>query len=132
LTGLFERRIFPPISLARKKVPTRRIINVLVILASFVNAVPARADFHPITFRNDPIQDDLVGSGFEVKPLPTARGNKRETLDGKIAQTWRSLARQMRWLASFLDGRDSEELLARAADYEARAENLRARSTDDA
>lgn len=65
-----------------------------------------------------------MGSGFEIEAEPSARGNKREAPARKIAQTWRKLAGQMRWLASFLEGRESEELLARAADYEARAKQL--------
>jgi hypothetical protein len=102
----------------------RHIVNALVLIGAFVNAVPARADFHPIKFVHDPVQDDLMGSGFEVERAPTARAAKREAPDRKIAETWRRLAGQLRWLASSVEGDKSEELLARANDYEARARQL--------
>lgn len=104
----------------------RYIVNALVLIAAFVNAVPARADFHPTRFTHDPVQDDLMGSGFEIERPPTARAAKRDAPDRKIAETWRRLAGQLRWLASSVEGDKNEELLARAEDYEARARQLEA------
>jgi hypothetical protein len=102
----------------------RWIINAVVITGAFVNAVPDRAELHPIKFIHDPIEDDLMGSGFEVERVPVARAARREAPDQRIAETWRRLAKQLRWLASFSEGGGGKDLLARADEYEARAEQL--------
>jgi hypothetical protein len=73
--------------------------------------VPDRAEFHPIRFIPDP-KEDLMGAPASGSSGRRQRTAKREAPDRKIAQTWRGLAGQLRWLASFIDGHQ-HELLAR-------------------
>lgn len=100
-----------------------RYLLAIVVFASFVNAVPSRAEFHPIRWRGDPYSDDLMGSGLEVpdgEPLRRIAACEEPT-ERKVARQWRDLAARVRRLAALNSGEQRERLLARAQEFEERA-----------
>ncbi|HZB93542.1 MAG TPA: hypothetical protein VE397_18990 [Stellaceae bacterium] len=100
-----------------------RCLLAVVVVAAFVNAVPSRAEFHPIRWRGDPYSDDLMGSGFEARdgePLGSAAACEEPT-ERKVARQWRDLAARVRRLAALNSGEQRERLLARAQEFEERA-----------
>jgi hypothetical protein len=100
-----------------------RYLLAFMVFGAFVNAVPSRAQFHPIRWCGDPIADDLVGSGFEARdcqPLLRAAACD-EPVEDKIARQWRDLARRVRRLAALSTQQEQPRLLALAEQYESRA-----------
>lgn len=56
---------------------TNRYLLAFVVLGALVNAVPSRAEFHPIRCRHDPVNDDLMGSGRETGECVSVRAAMR-------------------------------------------------------
>jgi hypothetical protein len=80
-----------------------------VVLAGFVNAVPSLAEFHPLDTARAPIDDDLMGSGYEPGlATPLSRAVRRQDRSpgknllsrGEIEEARRRLEREMRVAAA--------------------------------
>jgi hypothetical protein len=80
-----------------------------VVLAAFVNAVPSLAELHPLGAARAPIDDDLMGSGYErgvAMPLPRAARRedgppaRRLLSKSEIDEARRRLDREMRVAAA--------------------------------
>jgi len=100
-----------------------RCVLAFTVFASCINAVPSRADFHPIRFSRDPISDGFVGSGFECRDAEQfqARAACEEPSEIRVARQWRDLAERVRRLAALCPQEERARLLAQADEYEARA-----------
>lgn len=104
---------------------TNRYLLAFVVLGALVNAVPSRAEFHPIRCRHDPVNDDLMGSGRETGECVSVRAAMREEApEVRVARQWRDLAERVRRSAAFAPEEEKQKLLDLAAQYEARAERL--------
>ena len=103
-----------------------RYVLAFVFLASLTNAVPSRAEFRPIKWRSDPVQDDLMGSGMEVPSERRVRvqAAARRDTPAETAAGWRDLAQRVRRLAAQVPDQEREMLLDLAAEYDARAVRL--------
>jgi hypothetical protein len=100
-----------------------RYLLAFTIFAAFVNPVPSRAEFHPIRWHGDPYNDDIMGSGLEVReraPLRRAAACE-EPMERKVARQWRDLAERVRRLAALSEGEQRDRLLAKAEEFEERA-----------
>ncbi len=100
-----------------------RPILAIVFLASLVNAVPSRAEFHPIRWHADPMSDDFMGSGLECVDSQALRHGAacEDPMVRKVARQWRDLAERVRRLAALSTPAEQERLMVLAQDYEARA-----------
>jgi hypothetical protein len=100
-----------------------RLLLGFVVFAAFVNAVPSRAQFHPIKWRGDPVANDMVGSGFEIRDIEALNWSAgcNEPVEHRIARQWRDLARRVRRLAALSSAEEQSRLLALAEQYERRA-----------
>jgi hypothetical protein len=104
---------------------TNRYLLSFIVLSALVNAVPSRAEFHPIRCRNDPVADDIMGSGREIGECVSVRAAARdEAPEVRVARQWRDLAERVRRSAAFAPEEEKQKLLDLAAQYEARAERL--------
>ena len=103
-----------------------RYVLAFVFLASLTNAVPSRAEFRPIKWRSDPVQDDLMGSGMEVpsERRVSEKAAARRDTPAETAAGWRDLAQRVRRLAAQVPDQEREMLLDLAAEYDARAMRL--------
>ncbi len=104
-----------------------RYVLAFVFLASLVNAVPSRAEFHPIKWRSDPMQDDIMGSGSEVqseRKLRVQAATRRDAANDEAAAGWRDLAKRVRRLAAQVPDQERQMLLDLADEYDARATRL--------
>jgi hypothetical protein len=106
-----------------------RPLLAFVFLASVINAVPSRAEFHPIRCRADPISDDFVGSGLEGCGGEALRRSAacEEPMERKVARQWRDLAERVRRLAALSTPVERRRPMTLAEDYEARAKAWEAR-----
>jgi Spy/CpxP family protein refolding chaperone len=105
----------------------KRYLMAFVFVASLVNAVPSRAEFHPIRWRSDPSQDDIMGSGLELQNERRARMHaamRGDAPDEEAAEGWRDLARRVRRLAARVPDQERQMLLDLADEYDARAARL--------
>ena len=100
-----------------------RYLFAFTLLAALANPVPSRAEFHPIKWRNDPVADDLMGSGLEARDCEKQRQRAgcEEPVERKVARQWRDLAERVRRLAALSAEADRPRLLTLAEEYEARA-----------
>jgi hypothetical protein len=100
-----------------------RYLVAFTVLAAFVNPVPSRAMLHPIRWRNDPVVDDIMGSGFEHRDAGRAltRAACEEPLERKVARQWRDLAARVRRLAALSGEAERARLMGLAEQYEERA-----------
>ncbi|HWI27377.1 MAG TPA: hypothetical protein VN668_10445 [Stellaceae bacterium] len=103
-----------------------RFFLALTILASFVNAVPSRAEFHPVRYARDPISDSFMGSGLETcgGEALTRTAACEEPTERSVARQWRELAARVRRLAALYETEEKASLMAKAAEYERRAQLL--------
>lgn len=106
---------------------SNRYVLAFVFLSSLVNAVPSRAEFHPIKWRSDPMQDDIMGSGLEVQNERKVRvqgATRGDAPDDQAAEGWRDLARRVRRLAAQVPDQERQMPLDLADEYDARATRL--------
>jgi hypothetical protein len=106
---------------------SNRYVLAFVFVASLVNAVPSRAEFHPIRWRSDPSQDDIMGSGLELQNERRVRvqpAMRRDVPDDAAAEGWRDLAKRVRRLAAQVPDQERRMLLDLADEYDARAARL--------
>lgn len=104
-----------------------RYVLAFVFFASLVNAVPSRAEFRPIKWRSDPMQDDIMGSGYEVqseRKLRVQAATRRDAANDEAAEGWRDLAKRVRRLAAQVPDQERQMLLDLADEYDARATRL--------
>lgn len=104
-----------------------RYLLAFVFFASLVNAVPSRAEFHPIKWRSDPGQDDIMGSGLELQNERRVRVQaslRGDAPDESRAEGWRDLAKRVRRLAGQVPDQERQMLLDLADEYDARAQRL--------
>ncbi len=104
-----------------------RYVLAFVFSASLVNAVPSRAEFHPIKWRSDPMQDDTRGPGSEVqsgRKLRVQPATRRDAANDEAAEGWRDLAKRVRRLAAQVPDQERQMLLDLADEYDAGATRL--------
>jgi len=104
-------------------VTLNRPILAIVFIASLVNAVPSRAEFHPIRWCADPMSDDFMGSGLECLDNQALRRGAacEDPMVRAVARQWRDLAERVRRLAALSTPTERQRLMMLAEDYEARA-----------
>jgi hypothetical protein len=100
-----------------------RYIVAFTVFAAFTNPVPSRAEFHPIRWCGDPYNDDITGSGFEVRGCAPLRRVAAcdEPMERKVARQWRDIAERVRRLAELSSGEQRDRLLVKAQEFEERA-----------
>jgi hypothetical protein len=100
-----------------------RYLLAFTIFAAFVNPVPSRAEFHPIRWHSDPYNDDIMGSGLEVRECEPLRRVAAcdEPMERKVARQWRDIAERVRRLAELSSGEQRDRLLVKAEEFEERA-----------
>jgi hypothetical protein len=99
-----------------------RYIVAFTVFAAFINPVPSRAEFHPIRWHSDPYDDDVMGSGLELRDCAPLRRVAAcdEPMERKLARQWRDLAERVRRLAALSDGEQRDRLLVKAQEFEER------------